>query len=80
MILEIDNLGMNFEGVARKEGKVYFVPYALTKETVKADIKKDTSKFSTCELKEIITPSSKRIQPMCPYFSVCGGCDIQHLN
>ena len=80
MILEIDNLGMNFEGVARKEGKVYFVPYALIGETVKADIKKDDSKFSICELKEIITPSSKRIQPMCPYFSVCGGCDIQHLN
>ena len=38
MKLFVDNLGMNFEGVARSEGKVYFVPYALPNEEVEAEV------------------------------------------
>ena len=29
---------------------------------------------------EIIEPSSFRIEPPCPYFGRCGGCDFQQLN
>jgi len=78
--LKIVDLGMNGEGVARLDGKVYFVPFALPQELVEADIKNSKQKYCEAELKNIIESSPKRIQPFCPYFGLCGGCDLQHLN
>ncbi len=31
-------------------------------------------------IEEIITPSPLRIEPPCPYFGRCGGCDFQQLT
>ena len=77
--LEIDNLGMNFEGVARLDGKVYFVPNALEGENVVATITEDKGKFCKTELKEIKVASKDRVEPFCPYFYECGGCNVQHI-
>jgi len=77
--LEITNLGMNVEGVARKDGKVFFVPYALPEEVVKVKILEEKPKFNKCELIEVEKPSKERVVPFCPYFFKCGGCDLQLL-
>lgn len=29
---------------------------------------------------ELIDPSPHRIEPVCPYFGVCGGCALQHVS
>lgn len=79
MKLDIIDMGMNFEGVARLDGKVYFVPNAIVGENVEAEVKKDQKKFATAQLKEVTTPSVDRVTPFCPYFGECGGCDIQHI-
>ena len=78
--LTIDNLGMNFEGVARLDNKVYFVPYALIGENVEAVIKEDKGKFAKGQLTKVNNSSSDRVVPLCPYFYDCGGCNVQHLN
>lgn len=78
--LTIDNLGMNFEGVAREDGKVYFVPNALIGEQVDVEVVEDKSKYAKAVLKNIKTSSSDRVVPVCPYFYECGGCNLQHLN
>lgn len=79
MELFVDNLGMNFEGVARKDGKVFFVPNALPGELIEARLVRDKKKFAEAELEEIKKPSQNRIQPFCPYYAECGGCDLQHV-
>lgn len=78
--LEIIDYGYNGEGIAKDNGKVYFVPKVLIGEKVKVDILKNTSKFSQCEAKKIILPSPLRLVPRCPYFFKCGGCNFQHMN
>lgn len=78
--LEIIDYGYNGEGVAKDNGKVYFVPKVLIGEKVKVDILKNASKFSYCEAKKIILPSPLRLVPRCPYFFKCGGCNFQHMN
>lgn len=78
--LEINDLGMNFEGVARLDGKVYFVPGAIDGEKIKAETVQDKDKFCNAKLKEIKVASNDRVEPFCPYYSTCGGCDIQHMN
>jgi 23S rRNA (uracil1939-C5)-methyltransferase len=72
--LQIERLGARGEGVARgPEGDVS-VPYALTGETIIAEIDGSRGK-----LVEIRTPSADRIPAFCRYFSCCGGCAVQTL-
>lgn len=79
MILDITDLGVNFEGVAKDNGKVYFVPFCLPSERVEAEIKQDKKNFAIADLKSVVQPSNERSNPFCPYFYSCGGCDIQHI-
>ncbi len=80
LTVEIIDLGINGEGIAKVDGAVIFVPFALINETVKIHIIYAKSKFYVGKILEIIKPSPFRVIPLCPHFSKCGGCDLQHLN
>nr|MBC7244528.1 23S rRNA (uracil(1939)-C(5))-methyltransferase RlmD [Chloroflexota bacterium] len=67
------------EAVGRYEGKVIFVSYAIPGELVRAQIVLDKGHFAHARLLEVLTPSPQRVQPLCPYFGLCGGCQWQHL-
>ncbi len=63
-----------------QEGIVILTRYVLPGEKVlvrEVSRKKD---FITATLKEILTPSPDRIDPPCPIYGRCGGCDLQHAN
>ncbi len=79
-ILDIIDFGNNGEGIAKLNGKVYFVPHAMLGEKVKVEVTKEKSSFNFCKLQEVITPSPKRVKPTCPYFEKCGGCNLQHIE
>jgi 23S rRNA (uracil1939-C5)-methyltransferase len=73
--LTIAALGSRGEGVVRDaEGPVY-IPYTLPGERVRARVEGDRG-----ALLEVLTPSHKRAEPLCPYFGDCGGCATQHMN
>ena len=76
----IERLGINGEGIATYNGKVIFVPFALSGERVKIHIINDKNSFLVAKLLEVIEPSNDRCSATCPYFSKCGGCDVQHLK
>ena len=77
--LKIDSLAYGGEGVARSEGKVYFVNGALPGEKVRAEIVQDKKNFARAEIVEILEPSKNRVEPPCDYYGHCGGCQLQHL-
>ena len=60
--------------MARGAAGPLFVPYALAGETVEARIVDGRA-----ALTRVISPSRERIAPVCPYFTRCGGCAVQHL-
>lgn len=70
----ISSLGHKGEGVAEIDGRKVFVPLALPGETVAIDVEGERG-----ALVEVLTPSPDRIDPFCPHFGVCGGCQLQHL-
>ncbi|MBO7419521.1 MAG: class I SAM-dependent RNA methyltransferase, partial [Spirochaetaceae bacterium] len=54
-----------------------FVRGALPEETLKVRITADKGDFLTAEIAEILEPSKERITPPCPFYGVCGGCNLQ---
>ena len=77
--IKIDEIGFNGEGVGRLNGKVCFVRFTLPGEEAEIEITKNKSKFCEARFVKLLKPSTKRTKPLCPYFSVCGGCDFQHM-
>ncbi len=59
---------------------VVMVPYCLPGERVRARIYRNHKNYSEADLVEIITPSPDRVDPRCPLFGRCGGCQYQHLD
>lgn len=80
MKLSIKDIGFDGEGVGRVDDKVCFVRFALVGEKVEVEPYQVHLKYIKAKLINIIQASDKRIQPPCPYFSQCGGCDFQHLG
>lgn len=72
--LVIERLGRRGEGVARHGASPVYVPYALPGETVLAE--RDGERAHVVEL---LAPRSDRVEPICPYYGVCGGCAVQTL-
>ncbi len=80
METKIYDYGMNAEGVAKLDGKVVLVENALVDEIVDIKIIEDNKNYSTAKIANILTKSENRIEPRCPYFGECGGCNLQHMN
>lgn len=77
--LEISDIAFGGAGVARLDGKVYFVPFTAPGDVIRARVVRDKKKFAEAVAVEWVTPSPARVAPPCEYFGRCGGCAYQHL-
>lgn len=80
MQVHIDRMDHFGNGIGNINGKIIFVKGALPGETVDVTITKDKKSFMEGNISTIIYKSSKRVEPFCKYFGVCGGCSLCHLN
>lgn len=86
MELKIEKWIYGGDGLARMapdetgRGKAVFVPFVLPGETVKAEITEERPGFARATLAEIRNASASRVEPKCPYFHRCGGCQYQHAD
>ena len=84
-VTTLTNLGLGLGRVALEgEGPdprwVVMVPFALPGELVRARIFRNHANFSEADLVAVISPSPDRIDPRCPLFGRCGGCQYQNLR
>jgi len=80
LLIRITDLSRSGAGVGRDEnGKAVFVPFTAPGDLVKVKLTRATNKFAKGEWVQLIEPSSQRIEPKCPIFSRCGGCQWQHI-
>lgn len=66
--------------VARDEGKVWLVNYALPGEVVEAEPRGRQGGVAVAATTRVIEASPHRVGARCPYFGVCGGCQLQHAS
>jgi tRNA/tmRNA/rRNA uracil-C5-methylase (TrmA/RlmC/RlmD family) len=77
--LSIVDVAFGGKGVARHDGKVYFVPFTAPGDVVMARIVRGKKNFAEAELISVEQASPHRVEPRCPYFGRCGGCAYQHI-
>ncbi len=80
LTLTVHDLASDGHGIARSGRDVYFIPGALPGETIIAEMLERKRKIWYCRLVSIEQVSEHRIEPTCPHYKRCGGCDLQHLD
>lgn len=78
--LQIDKLAYGGSGFGRLDGKACFVPFAAPGDLINVRIEKNKSSYSEGVVAELISKSKERVEPPCPVFGVCGGCNWQHVS
>ena len=66
--------------VAREDGKVWLVSYALPGEVVEAEPRGRQGGVAVAAATRVLEPSPHRVEAPCPYFGECGGCQLQHAS
>jgi len=80
LVLDIDDLAFGARGVARYDDFVWFVERGIPGQRVRARVIQIKRSYGEAFVEEIIEPSPHQEDPPCPYFGICGGCQLQHLN
>ena len=78
--IPIHGLGSNGEGVGRYDGFTVFVPFALPGEIITGRITLVKKQYAVGQVVTIETASPHRIEPKCPVYGTCGGCQLQHVT
>ncbi len=78
--VKIERLLPGGVGLAHAEGLTLFVSLAAPGDTLRVKIDRVSGKVAFASIVEVIEPSPVRVEPPCPYFGLCGGCDFQQLN
>jgi len=67
-------------GLAHADGKTIFVSLAAKGDRVRVTIDRKQGNALFASIVEIVEASPDRIEPPCPYFGRCGGCDFQQMT
>jgi tRNA/tmRNA/rRNA uracil-C5-methylase (TrmA/RlmC/RlmD family) len=78
--VEVERILPGGMGLAHAGGKTVFVSLAAPGDRVRVRIDRQQGELLFASIVQIITPSPERVEPPCPYFGRCGGCDFQQLT
>ena len=67
-------------GVARIGGQAVFVHRALRGEDCDVLLLKALKNAAFGKVVKVHEPSPHRVEPDCPYYGKCGGCDFRHMD
>ena len=77
--LTINKLDHTSRGISKINNKIIFIPNALPNEVLEVEITKDKKNYYEGKVINYIEKSPLRIEPICPYYNSCGGCNYQQI-
>ncbi|KAK3691826.1 tRNA(m5U54)methyltransferase [Vermiconidia calcicola] len=80
--LTISELSSTGDGLAKKDGRIYVVPFTAPRDNVRAKVYRHAEEeaYSLTDFVKLLSPSEHHTEtPKCPYFAQCSGCQFQHL-
>ena len=80
MEIRIERILPGGVGLAHAEGKTVLVSLAAPGDELRVQVDREQGNVLFASVVEVLTPSPVRVEPPCPYFGRCGGCDFQQLT
>ena len=77
---KIESIAFGGTGIVRYGGQVVFVANTVQGEEISARVYETKKNFARAQLIKINKSSPYRQIAECKYFSVCGGCQLQHID
>ncbi len=67
-------------GLAHAQGRTLFVTLAAPGDRLRVRVERVTGAVAFASIVELLEGGPARVEPPCPYFGRCGGCDFQQLT
>ena len=81
LTIELERPGHQGEAVGRREdGKIVLASYGIAGERVVVEVREEHPTYIVAEVVEVLQSSPERVEPRCPHFGACGGCQLQHIS
>ncbi len=79
--IEVIDAGAKGKSIAKApDGKVIFIKNAVPGDVINVQTTKKRTAYYEGEAKEILSPSDKRVDPLCEHSGTCGGCKWQEMG
>ena len=78
--LVLTGMGHNGLALGRHADQVVFAAYGIPGETVEVEVTRNHKDYLEAKVVRVITASPDRVEPPCPYYGDCGGCQYQHIS
>ena len=79
LTLSLVSWGRLGEALAYHQGREVFVFGGIPGERVVAEVIKIRRKYVAARVVQVLEASPQRVEPPCPYYGECTGCQWQHL-
>jgi 23S rRNA (uracil1939-C5)-methyltransferase len=78
--VEVERILPGGVGLAHARGQTLFVSLAAPGDRARVRVESVRGGLAFASIREILQPGPARVEPPCPYFGRCGGCDFQQLD
>ena len=80
IVVDIDGMGNDGEGIAHVDGYTLFIKDAVKGDRIEAKVIKMKKSYGYARVEKILEASKDRVEPICPVARQCGGCQLQHIS
>lgn len=80
LTVKIEDMNNEGEGIGRADGFTLFVKDTVIGDVAEVKIMKAKKHYAYARLEKLLTPSPHRVEPVCPTYRQCGGCQLQMLS
>ena len=80
LVVTVERILPGGVGLAHADGLTLFVSLAAPGDVARVRVDSVRGRIAFASIAEVLEPSPVRVEPPCPYFGRCGGCDFQQLS